>query len=196
MRLLLLDLRARGGAVLLNSHLLSEIERVCDRVLFLKGGRLLRTHEMSAGGRRVEVRIANAAQLRARLAQQLPDGSFEGDRFRIPVAGEDVIPALVRQLVEAGAEILEVSAGGAELEELYLQIVEGREPERVVEGREPERVVEGREPERVVEGREPERVVEGREPERVVEGREPERVVEGREPERVVEGRGPERGRT
>ena len=127
MRELLTGLKARGAAVLLNSHLLSEIERVCDRVLFIKGGKLLRTHEVHAqGGRRVQVRLANGAQVRERLAQRLPDGVLERDLFRIPVAGEDVVPALVRQLVEAGAEILEVSLGGAELEELYLQIVEGR----------------------------------------------------------------------
>jgi ABC-2 type transport system ATP-binding protein len=128
MRELLTRLKARGAAVLLNSHLLSEIERVCDRVLFIKGGRLLRTHEVHAqGGRRAEVRLANGPQVRERLLQKLPDGVLEDGRFRIPVASEDVVPGLVRILVEAGAEVLEVSLGGAELEELYLQIVEGRE---------------------------------------------------------------------
>ena len=127
LRDLLSRLRARGAAVLLNSHLLSEVERVCDRVLFIKGGRLLRTHEVKAAGRRVDVRLANAEQVRERLSQKLPDGVMEGSRFRISIASEDVVPSLVRQLVEAGAEIVEVSLGGAELEELYLQIVEARE---------------------------------------------------------------------
>ena len=81
---------------------------------------------MSAGGRRAEVRLANAAQVSARLAEKIPGGTLEGDRFRVPVASEDVVPALVRELVEAGAEVLEVRLGGAELEQLYLQIVEGR----------------------------------------------------------------------
>jgi ABC-2 type transport system ATP-binding protein len=128
-RELLLKAKARGAAVLLNSHLLSEVERVCDRVLFMKSGRLLRTHDPRAGGRRAEVRLANAAQVAARIAQKLPDGALvalDGDRFRIAVASDDVVPALVRQLVEMGAEILEVQVKGAELEELYLQLVEGR----------------------------------------------------------------------
>ena len=123
---LLSELRGRGVAVLLNSHLLSEVERVCDRVLFIKEGRLLRTHDVRAGGKRVEARLANAAQLSAWLAAKIPRGSLEGDRFRMPIASEDEVPGLVRQLVEAGAEILEVRLGGAELEQLYLQIVEGR----------------------------------------------------------------------
>jgi ABC-2 type transport system ATP-binding protein len=125
-RELLQAVRARGGAVLLNSHLLSEVERICDRVLFMKSGRLLRAHDVHAGGRRAEVRLANAQKLAARLLEKLPDGALDGDRFRIPVASEDVVPGLVRALVEMGGEVLEVKLGGAELEELYLTIVEGR----------------------------------------------------------------------
>ncbi len=126
MRELLVSLRARGAAVLLNSHLLSEVERVCDRALFLKQGRLLRTHEMRSSGRRAEVRLADAAPLQARLAELLPGAVIEGDRLRIEAASEEEVPELVRKLVEAGARILEVRLAGAELEQLYLQIVEGR----------------------------------------------------------------------
>ena len=125
-RELLIGLRARGGSVLLNSHLLSEVERICDRVLFMKNGRLLRTHDSRAGGRRAEIKLANASRLAARLAQKFPDSALDGPHFRIAIASEDVVPALVRQLVEMEAEVLEVTVKGAELEELYLQIVEGR----------------------------------------------------------------------
>jgi ABC-2 type transport system ATP-binding protein len=123
-RELLVSLRARGAAVLLNSHLLSEVERVCDRVLFVKNGRCLRVHDVHAGGQRAEVRLANPQQLAATLREKLPDGALDGDRFRIPVASADVVPGLVKRLVELGAEISEVKLGGAELEELYLQLVE------------------------------------------------------------------------
>ena len=115
MRSLLLAMKARGAAVVLNSHLLSEIERVCDRVLFVKNGRLLRTHEVGSGGRRVEVRLANPTQM----------GVGEGDRLRLPIGSEAEVPELVRKLVGQGAQVLEVRLGGPELEELYLQLVEG-----------------------------------------------------------------------
>ena len=39
---MIVDFRERGGTVLLNSHLLSEVERVCDRIAVIHGGRLLR----------------------------------------------------------------------------------------------------------------------------------------------------------
>ena len=76
--------------------------------------------------KRAEIRLANPGQMSQRLVEKFPEGTLDGDRFRIPVAAQDVIPPLVRQLVETGAEILEVGMGGAELEELYLQLVEGR----------------------------------------------------------------------
>jgi ABC-2 type transport system ATP-binding protein len=121
MRELLVGLRSRGAAVLLNSHLLSEVERVCDRVLFIKGGRVLRAHDMRSQGRRVEVRVANAGRLPPLFAGEVR----EGDRIRVEVSGEEEVPGIVRRLVEAGAEVLEVRLAGAELEELYLKIVEG-----------------------------------------------------------------------
>ena len=126
MRELLVSLRARGAAVLLNSHLLSEVERVCDRVLFVKAGRLLRTHEVRAGARSCEVRLADPARLAADLSRLFPEAALDGDRLRVPVASEREVPDLVRRLVAAGAEIVEVRLAGAELEQLYLQIVEGR----------------------------------------------------------------------
>ena len=125
-RELLVGLKARGAAVLLNSHLLSEVERVCDRVLFVKNGRCLRVHDVHAGGQRAEIRLANAQQMAARLVEKFPAGALDVDTFRLAVSGAQAVPPLVRQLVENGAEILDVRLGGAELEELYLQLVEGR----------------------------------------------------------------------
>jgi ABC-2 type transport system ATP-binding protein len=119
MREMLLHERGRGAAVVLNSHLLSEVERVCDRVLFIKGGRVLRTHDVHAGGGQAEIRVANPDQLQGRYP-------VEGSRLRIPIADESAIPAVVRELVAAGAEIVEVRVAGAELEQLYLQLVEER----------------------------------------------------------------------
>ncbi|MFL5367179.1 MAG: ABC transporter ATP-binding protein [Myxococcales bacterium] len=126
MRELLASLRARGAAVLLNSHLLSEVERVCDRVFFIKGGRVLRRHDMRVQGRRLEVRLANAWALLSRLPALFAGATHDGDRIRIEIDGDTAVPGIVRQLVEAGGEVLEVRLAGAELEELYLQIVEGQ----------------------------------------------------------------------
>src|SRR5256885_911476 len=84
MRELLVSLRARGAAVLLNSHLLSEVERVCDRVLFIKGGRVLREHDMRPRGRRVEVRLGHAPPMAAELPELVASG-LDGNRLRLEV---------------------------------------------------------------------------------------------------------------
>jgi ABC-2 type transport system ATP-binding protein len=124
-REILVAVRSRNGSVLLNSHLLSEVERVCDRVLFVKAGKLLRAHEVRSSGKRVEMRLANAQAIALELAARLPSATLEGDRLRAPVPSEAAVPELVRQVVGFGGEILEVKLSGAELEELYLQLVEG-----------------------------------------------------------------------
>ncbi len=76
-RSLIHDLKARGTTVFLNSHLLGEVEATCDRVSFIKGGRVLRTmalHEFRAGALQVELRVdAVTPQLAAALDDLVPE---------------------------------------------------------------------------------------------------------------------------
>ena len=54
------ELKARGTTMFLNSHLLGEVEATCDRVSFIKEGRVLRTlalHDLEAGRLHVELRV-------------------------------------------------------------------------------------------------------------------------------------------
>jgi ABC-2 type transport system ATP-binding protein len=107
-RALLERLRARGVAVLLNSHLLSEVELVCDRVAIITRGRLVAAgtpRELShAGG----VEIVTAAGPRV-----FPDATRED------------VPELVRSLVGAGDDVFEVRVLRSSLEDAYLAAVEG-----------------------------------------------------------------------
>jgi ABC-2 type transport system ATP-binding protein len=107
---LLEELRRRGVAVLLNTHLLSEVERVCDRVAIIDRGELLaagRPDEL-ARPRGVEVETATGTQ------------HFEG-------ATRDDIPDLVERLVAAGERIYDVRVVHSTLEDAYLAVVE-RQP--------------------------------------------------------------------
>jgi ABC-2 type transport system ATP-binding protein len=107
---LLEELRARGISVLLNSHLLSEIELVCDRVTILSGGEVVAAGAPSdlARTRGVEVETAS------------------GTRVYEEAAREDA-PRIVRDLVAAGEEVFEVRVLTSTLEEVYLEAV-GDEP--------------------------------------------------------------------
>jgi ABC-2 type transport system ATP-binding protein len=114
-RVLLEQLRSRGHAVLLNSHLLSEIELVCDRVAIISRGRLVAEGAPAdlSRARGVEVETASGVRL------------FEG-------ATRDDAPAIVARLVAAGEEIYGVRPLVTTLEDVYLEAVEGLSPEGTV----------------------------------------------------------------
>jgi ABC-2 type transport system ATP-binding protein len=106
-RALLLELRARGIAVLLNSHLLGEVERVCDRVVILAAGTVVaagRPDELVASGG-VEIQTGNGTR-------------------RFPDARRADVPRIVAQLVSEGVEIYEVTLVRPTLEDAYLQLVD------------------------------------------------------------------------
>jgi ABC-2 type transport system ATP-binding protein len=106
-RTLLEELRAGGTAVLLNSHLLSEIELVCDRVVIITRGRV----------------VAQGSPTELTAAQGVEIETGTGTR-RYQAAREDV-PALVAELVAAGERVYEVRTTRSTLEEVYLEAVEG-----------------------------------------------------------------------
>ncbi len=107
-RLLLEQLRGRGVAVLLNSHLLSEIELVCDRVAILLGGELVEAgtpHDLSRP-RGVELETDEGVRL------------FTGARR------EDA-PRLVAEAVASGRQVFGVRVLSSTLEDVYLEAVGG-----------------------------------------------------------------------
>jgi ABC-2 type transport system ATP-binding protein len=105
-RRLLEELRRRGVAVLLNSHLLSEVELVCDRVAILSRGAIV------AEGRPAEL-------ARPRGVEVDVDG---GTRLYENV-GRDEVPAIVADLVAAGESVYGVRILETSLEEIYLEAV-------------------------------------------------------------------------
>jgi ABC-2 type transport system ATP-binding protein len=109
-RALLARLRERGTTVFLNSHLLGEVERVCDRVCVLDRGRVV------AEGR-LDALLGGETGVRVRLDDGWHD--FEG------VAAE-AIPDLVARLVAQGARIHAVEPRTATLEERFLALVQER----------------------------------------------------------------------
>ena len=106
---LLEELRRRDVAVLLNSHLLSEVELVCDRVAIIADGKLVREGRPAdlERPRGVEVETASGVKL------------FEG-------AGREEAPEIVARLVAEGERIHRVEVLSSTLEDVYLEAVRGR----------------------------------------------------------------------
>ena len=106
-RLLLEELRERGTSVLLNSHLLSEIELVCDRVVILLRGSVI------SEGSPAELSRARGVEIETDEGSRVYDGTRED------------VPRLVAELVSAGREVYGVRVLTSTLEETYLEAVGG-----------------------------------------------------------------------
>lgn len=93
-----------GKAILFSSHVLSEVEAVCDRVVILRKGKLVHSQVMSelAGSRKVSVRVNGT------VPSSGPGGEpvrVDGDRVRFDYTGE--LPALMQWL--AGQQLTDVT---------------------------------------------------------------------------------------
>jgi len=119
--------RERGATVFLNSHLLSEVEITCDRVAFIKRGRVLETRAIQTwidGETTVSLRARKLdAQILAGLAQWGAVIHSDAERLSLTVGTSDVIPDLLRYLVRSGVDVYEVTPHRLSLEERFLQVV-------------------------------------------------------------------------
>jgi ABC-2 type transport system ATP-binding protein len=105
-RELLEEIRGRGISVLLNSHLLSEVELVCDRVVILLDGQVV------TAGRPDELVRPRGIEVETDEGVRLIDG-----------AGRSDVPKLVAELVAAGRSVYGVRVLSSTLEEVYLDAV-------------------------------------------------------------------------
>jgi ABC-2 type transport system ATP-binding protein len=104
---LLEELRRRGTSVLLNSHLLSEVELVCDHVVIVDHGCVV------AAGTPDQLRRQGGVEVETATG-----------RRRFEDARREDVPRIVRELVAAGEEIYDVRIVASSLEDVYLEVVD------------------------------------------------------------------------
>jgi ABC-type multidrug transport system ATPase subunit len=137
MRALVVDLARGGQTVLLSSHLLAEVQEICDRVGVINNGRLLRESTVAEmrGGSSLRLRATpepEALAVAMRLAGD--DGvrrTSAGLALDLPT---DAAPHLVRELVTAGVDVLEVTPTERSLEEVFFEMTSS--PDSNVPGKE------------------------------------------------------------
>lgn len=118
-REMLLDWRNRGKTIFLSSHLLSEVELICDRIGVLNRGRLVRT------GRPAE--LLEASEEVEIIARGIPAASFPSaeteteNRIRIWVKASDQ-RSIIERVWGLGGEIVSVSPRKRSLEDLFLEL--------------------------------------------------------------------------
>ena len=136
-RRLLADLKGRGVTVLLNSHQLDQVERVCDRVAYVSKGRVEAIETVSAGAAH-----ARAMRLRWTAGASFSESAFASaataagaelisrgeNEARLMVADDAGAAKLVESLVRNGVPVFEASPDESRLERLFLQPPRGGAP--------------------------------------------------------------------
>ena len=123
----------KDRTVLLSTHILSEAQQICDRVLIINKGKIVtedtpeNLQSRLVGSQRVVLRVRGDSDgLSARIAEvkgvhvvePKSDGSVE---FEFG-AGEDARPQVAKAVIQAGYELLELRPVGLSLEEIFLDL--------------------------------------------------------------------------
>jgi ABC-2 type transport system ATP-binding protein len=116
---LIAEEKARGAAVLLNSHQLAEIEKVCDRVLFLSGGVISRDEALRDVARITIAITLLAGSYDAAAVEAVAGAPVTGDVVTTNVSTEADVAQLVSRVVGSGAGVIDVRKRTADLESIF-----------------------------------------------------------------------------
>ncbi|MDB2673974.1 ABC transporter ATP-binding protein [Akkermansiaceae bacterium] len=111
----------RGMTVLFNSHLLSEVEQMCDRVAIIRAGELVyegAVNELRDDRPGVMLQ-AEPPEILAQVVSSFGGEKMPGERWVFPEGTK--IPDVVRSLIEAGGSVSEVTPVRRSLEDVYLE---------------------------------------------------------------------------
>ena len=125
---IVLALRSRGVAVLLNSHLIGEVERVCDRVVILDRGRVAASGTLTEllGQRELRLQLTDVSPAAHARLVATGKADREGNWYTVALPADDLataVPDLVAELVQLGARVHAVEPGRISLEARLLGIL-------------------------------------------------------------------------
>lgn len=131
----------RERTVLLSTHILSEAQQVCDRVLIINNGAIVaedspgNLQAQMAGADKLLVSVAAGLEELKPLLESIPGvtGVSQGDDingFEVTTSpGRDLRPEIARKVVDAGMDLFELGSAGVSLEEIFLQLTREQHPE-------------------------------------------------------------------
>lgn len=120
------ELRQQGTAVFLNSHLLSEVEITCDRVAFVKQGRVVKELALADQPAEIEIelKLGNPPpRLLVDLAQFGRNIRQLNGSIHLQTDDETRVPELNRWLVAQGVDVYKIGAARPSLETLFLEVM-------------------------------------------------------------------------
>ena len=116
---LITEQKSRGATVLLNSHQLGEVEKVCDRVVFLHKGVIAQAETLRHIDRLVVSIRLLAGSYDAGVVKRITGSAPQDEVVIVAASTEAEIAGIVRQLVTEGGGVVEVRAHTADLEGIF-----------------------------------------------------------------------------
>jgi ABC-2 type transport system ATP-binding protein len=128
MRDILLALRERGKTVFLSSHILAEVETVCDRVAILNRGELTavgRIGELLAGSREMEITVHGANGSLGRHIEGIPGATIHHgtDATVVVVPEQRFVYPLIDLVRQSGGQVVSLGAKRERLEDVFVKLV-------------------------------------------------------------------------
>jgi len=127
---ILLDLKRRGKTIFFSSHILPDMESLCDRACIIRGGVVVRSVSIDEifriGEGKVEItaRGCGAAEMKT-LEDYIDSAGMKGDEAFITVKRQEYVRTVVRHLYNNGAEILRIVNQHRTLEDIFIGEIAG-----------------------------------------------------------------------
>jgi ABC-2 type transport system ATP-binding protein len=129
----------RERTVLLSTHILSEAQQVCDRVIIINSGRIVAEDspenlgaQLTGGERLVVIVRGDVAAVRGKIEElagvkEIALPGAEGEIHVVTEPGKDLRAQVARTVVDSGHDLLELRTASYSLEEVFLQLTQDQE---------------------------------------------------------------------
>lgn len=125
---IILTLKAKGKTVFLNSHLLSEVEQVCDSVAIISHGRIIKQgtmKELLKEDYSLELKVNNIDHRILSALEQFDEYyAYDGQVIKMKLSKEEDAAAVAATIVNGGGKLYAMTPKANRLEDLFLQLVE------------------------------------------------------------------------
>lgn len=128
---IMLELKSRGTSILLNSHLLSEVEMVCDSAAIINKGTIIKQgkmEEMLESQMSLEAQVENINDEILKILSKIDPGiEYRNNRIVMKITNRDDISNVAAVIIQKGGRLYELAHKRESLENLFISLVEGGE---------------------------------------------------------------------
>ena len=133
MKNILLEAKSQGKTILISSHILSDIESLCDHIAIIKSGSAMATgtlDDLLSTSKKMRITTANVpAEAVSELGNLSAEITGSGTTFEIDLPGSDRIYDAIDILRRYGCRLISVAPLRTSLEDVFFSLVKGETPQ-------------------------------------------------------------------